>query len=349
MTNGVYTRDEIEKQPEAWGSTLASFSRQNKILAKALSGSGQCAWLVTGCGSTHYVSLSAAAGLRRIGVPAWACPAADIVYFPDMLPRGDTNLLAISRSGTTTETLWAVDRYRKTYPTGKVVAITTQPESPLAKSADHLLSADGAQELSVAQTRSFTSMLILSQCLTGVLAGDEGLVDRLQKLPAALEGLVARSGDLPRRLGQDDSLQRFFFLGGGSNYGLACEAMLKTKEMTRSWAEAFHPLEFRHGPMSVVNDQTLLVCLVSDSEQEAEARVLRDMQKLGARTLVLTEDASKTDWSSMDYVIELQSGLDEWERGALYLPFIHWMDYYRTLAKGLDPDLPANLTAVVEL
>jgi fructoselysine-6-P-deglycase FrlB-like protein len=41
--------------------------------------------------------------------------------------------------------------------------------------------------------------------------------------------------------------------------------------------------------------------------------------------------------------------LNEWERGALYLPFIHWMDYYRTLAKGLDPDKPTNLTAVVEL
>lgn len=51
----------------------------------------------------------------------------------------------------------------------------------------------------------------------------------------------------------------------------------------------------------------------------------------------------------MEYVVELESGLNEWERGALYLPFIHWMDYYRTLAKGLDPDQPTNLTAVVEL
>ena len=125
--------------------------------------------------------------------------------------------------------------------------------------------------------------------------------------------------------------------------------MLKTKEMTRSWAEAFHPLEFRHGPMSVVDDNTLMVCLVSDSEQVAEARVVRDMQKLGARILVLTDDASRMDWSGIEYVVELRSGLNEWERGALYLPFIHWMDYYRTLAKGLDPDQPTNLTAVVEL
>jgi glucosamine--fructose-6-phosphate aminotransferase (isomerizing) len=349
MTDGIHTRAEIEQQSGAWAETLTGFSRQKKIIAKTLSGSGKQAWLVTGCGSTHYASLSAAALMRRFGITAWAYPAAEIVYFGDMLPPGDVNLLTISRSGTTTETLWAVDRFQKNHPHGKVVSITTQPESPLAKASDLVLSADAAQEQSVAQTRSFTSMFILSQCLAGLLGGDEGLADRLEKLPPSLDHLIERVGELPRQLGEDESLQRFFFLGGGPFYGLACEAMLKTKEMTRSWAEAFHPLEFRHGPMSVVDDHSLVVCLVSDSQQEAEARVVRDMQKLGARILVLTDDASRTDWAGIDYVVELQSGLNEWERGALYLPFIHWMDYYRTLAKELDPDQPVNLTAVVEL
>jgi len=349
MTNGIYTRNEIDQQSKTWAETLTGFSRQKKSLAEALTGSGKQTWLVTGCGSTHYASLSAAALLRRLGIAAWAYPASEIVYFGDMLPNTDVNLLTISRSGTTTETQWAVDRFRKRYPHGKVVSITTQPESPLAKASDFVLSADAAQELSVAQTRSFTSMFILSQCLAGLLGGDPGLADRLEKLPPLLDSLILRSGELPRHLGVDESLQRFFFLGGGPYYGLACEAMLKTKEMTRSWAEAFHPLEFRHGPMSVVDDHSLVVCLVSDSEQEAEARVVRDMQKLGARILVLTDDASRADWSGIEYLVELQSGLNEWERGALYLPFIHWMDYYRTLAKGLDPDQPTNLTAVVEL
>jgi len=349
MTNGVFTRSEIEAQSRAWAETLAGFAQQKKILAEALSGTGRQAWLVTGCGSTHYAALSAAALLRRLGLAAWAYPAAEIVYFADALPPAGANLLAVSRSGTTTETLWAVDRYRRRYPAGKVVSITTQPESPLAKASDLVLSAGAAREQSVAQTRSFTSMFLLSQCLAGVLGGDDGLASRLERLPSKLDQLVERSGNLPRQLGEDESLQRFFFLGGGPYYGLACEAMLKTKEMTRAWAEAFHPLEFRHGPMAVVDDHSLVVCLASDTEQEAEARVVRDMQKLGARVLVLTDDISRTDWAGIDYVVELQSGLNEWERGALYLPFIHWMDYYRTLARGLDPDQPTNLSAVVEL
>jgi glucosamine--fructose-6-phosphate aminotransferase (isomerizing) len=287
--------------------------------------------------------------MRRLGLNAWGFPASEIVYFPELLPLEQANLLAISRSGATTETLWAVEHFRNAVPAGRVLTITTQPTSPLASAADYVFSAAAAQERSVAQTRSFTSMFLLSQCVAGTLAGDEGLVKRLQRLPAVLDGLIEKNFALARELGEDDSLERFFFLGGGSNYGLACEAMLKTKEMTRSWAEAFHPLEFRHGPMSVVDDHSLVVCLVSDKEQEAEMRVVRDLQKLEARILVLVEDASRVDCSGIEYVVELKSSLKDWERGALYLPFIHWMDYYRTLAKGLNPDQPSNLTAVVEL
>lgn len=349
MTFGIYTYDEIVQQSQAWDWTLKNFPQPGGRWSSDLQASGQHTWLVTGCGSTYYASLSVAAVMRHLGLNAWGFPASEIVYFSEMLPLKQANLLAISRSGATTETLWAVEHFRKTVPAGRMLTITTQPGSPLASSADYVLSADAAQERSVAQTRSFTSMFVLAQCVAGALAGDNTLVERLRRLPAILDNLMEKNFALARELGEDISLERFFFLGGGSNYGLACEAMLKTKEMTRSWAEAFHPLEFRHGPMSVVDDHSLVVCLISDKEQEAEMRVVRDMQKLGARILVLVEDASRADCSSIEYVVELNSGLKDWERGALYLPFIHWMDYYRTLAKGLNPDQPSNLTAVVEL
>ena len=349
MMFGIHTHGEIEQQSQTWDLVLKNFSQSDGKWSSDLQASEQRTWLVTGCGSTYYASLSTAAVMRRLGLNAWGFPASEIVYFSELLPLEQANLLAISRSGATTETLWAVDHFRKVVPAGRVLTITTQPGSPLARSADYVFSADAAQERSVAQTRSFTSMFLLSQCVAGTLAGDDALVKRLQRLPAVLNELIEKNFSLARELGEDDSLERFFFLGGGSNYGLACEAMLKTKEMTRSWAEAFHPLEFRHGPMSVVDDHSLVVCLVSDKEQEAEMRVARDMQKLGARILILIEEASKADCSGFKYVVELNSGLKDWERGALYLPFIHWMDYYRTLAKGLNPDQPSNLTAVVEL
>jgi glucosamine--fructose-6-phosphate aminotransferase (isomerizing) len=92
-----------------------------------------------------------------------------------------------------------------------------------------------------------------------------------------------------------------------------------------------------------------MVGLLSDAGLAEELRVLKEMQRLGARTLALIEDASVfADWQA-DYVVELRSGLYEWERGPLYLPVIQRLAYHRAIAKGLDPDWPKNLKAVVEL
>ena len=119
--------------------------------------------------------------------------------------------------------------------------------------------------------------------------------------------------------------------------------------MSLSYSEAYHPLEFRHGPMSMVNERALVVALLSDTGLTEELHVLRDMKELGARTLALVEDGSAFAGWHADHVIELRSGLDEWQREPLYLPVIQRLAYYRAVAKGLDPDQPRNLTAVVEL
>jgi len=192
-------------------------------------------------------------------------------------------------------------------------------------------------------------MYILVQATAATMAGDGTFLARLNRLPQTLRVLSDQLGDLPRSLGADLDLERFFFLGGGPYYGLACEAMLKMKEMTLSYSEAFHPMEFRHGPMSMVNDQTLVIGFISDSAAMQEVRVLQDMSELGARTLAIVEDAQVFEGWQPDHVIELRSGLDEWARGALYLPPLQRMAYHRAVAKGLNPDTPTNLEAVVRL
>jgi glucosamine--fructose-6-phosphate aminotransferase (isomerizing) len=305
--------------------------------------------VVVGCGSTHYLAQTAAAVItHRTGISARACPASELWLFPDTISKGRTLLVAVSRSGTTTETLRALERFKE-LGDAPAVAVTCYPESRLAQQADFVLAAPDAQERSIAQTRSFASMLLLILGLTAILARDGEMLQRLHQLPDALHDLVDRLGDSPRQLGADLNTERLFFLGGGSLYGLANEAMLKVKEMSLSYSEAYHPLEFRHGPMSMVNERTLVVGLVSDAGLVEELHVLKDMEGLGAHTLALVEDGSAlTEWRP-DHVIELRSGLDEWERGPLYLPALQRLAYHRAVAKGLDPDQPHNLTAVVKL
>ena len=125
--------------------------------------------------------------------------------------------------------------------------------------------------------------------------------------------------------------------------------MLKTQEMTPTWSEAYHVLEFRHGPMSVVSPSALVVGMISDSAPEQEIAVLRHMQRLGGRTLAICESRGALDWSGVDHVLELNSGLDEQQRPVLCLPFIQWLALHRAMAKGVNPDNPANLTQVIVL
>jgi len=125
--------------------------------------------------------------------------------------------------------------------------------------------------------------------------------------------------------------------------------MLKMKEMSITSVEPYHFLEFRHGPMSMVNSETLVTGFVSDSAGEQEVRVLRDMEQLGARTLAIIENRDNLGGWRPDHMIELSSGLNEWVRVPLYLPLMQLMAFHRSMAKGLDPDNPQHLSAVIEL
>jgi glucosamine--fructose-6-phosphate aminotransferase (isomerizing) len=349
MTKGSHTWQEILSQSQVWQATLQIFEARRSELEDFLEQAHFDQILIVGCGSTHYLAQTAAVTLtRRISIPARALPASEVWLCSGAIPAGRTLGLGISRSGTTTETLQALERFQQVNG-GPVLAITCYPESPLARHADFILAAPDAQEESIAQTRSFTSMLLLTQALAAVLTRDEGMLERLTHLPHALNDLVGRLEDLPQQLGADLNVERLFFLGGGPLYGLASEAMLKTKEMSLSYSEAYHPLEFRHGPMSMVNDRSLVVGLLSDAGLPEQVHVLEDMRKLGGRILALVEEASAFSGWKPDHIVALQSGLDEWERGPLYLPVLQRLAYHRAVAKGLDPDRPNNLTAVVTL
>jgi glucosamine--fructose-6-phosphate aminotransferase (isomerizing) len=349
MSTDGHTWQEILSQSQIWQSTLDGFAAGRPALEAFLERADYDQVIVVGCGSTYYLAQCAASTLTHwTGIPARAFPSSEVWLFPNSIPRGRSLLLAVSRSGTTTETLRALERFREAVG-GPVLTITCYPESPLAQQADFALAAPDAQEQSIAQTRSFTSMLLLTQALTAAIMQDDAMLAHLGRLPGLLDDLLGRLGDLPHHLGADLTIDRIFFLGAGSLYGLANEAMLKTKEMSLSYAEAYHPLEFRHGPMSMVNERTLVVGLLSDTGQPEQVRVLKDMQELGARTLALVEDGSALAGWRPDHVLELHSSLSEWERLPLYLPPLQLLAYHRAVGKGLDPDNPNNLEAVVFL
>ena len=343
MERGIYTRTEIFTQPEAWAQALDVVEQARTGLEPLLRAEYDQV-LFTGCGSTYYLSLAAAALFQELtGRIARAVPGGELLLNPRTVVAGASAgkalLVAISRSGSTTETVRAAGQF-KLQKRGSVIAITNYGDQPLAGLADVPLVIEKGQEESVAQTRSFASMYVAATALAALASGDEILLKAMAGLPDAGHKLLAAYEPLAREFGENLALDRFYFLGSGGRYGLACEANLKLKEMTLTHSEPFHFLEFRHGPMSMVTDSAVVVGLLSEKNFNHEYMVLKEMIAMGGAILTLGEEGT---------MVEFSSGIPESGRGVLYLPILQLMAFYRSLAKGLNPDCPNNLTAVIKL
>jgi glucosamine--fructose-6-phosphate aminotransferase (isomerizing) len=346
---GVHTLQEIQTQTEAWAAVLdAARVGANSWRAFFAQRAGDLT-IFFGCGSTYYLSLTAASVFQTLtGQAARGVPAAELFLFPETWVTGDHALcgIAVSRSGTTTETLRAVDHLTRVY-NAQTAAVTCYSDTPLGERSSLTLVSPKGHEESVAQTRSFSSMLVGCIALAGLARGQSEYVEKLATLPSLGERLMRRNQPLAQSLGENLDLSQVFFLGSGPRYGLACEAMLKLKEMSLTTSEAYHFLEFRHGPKSMVDEKTLVVGLVSEQAREAEIAVLREMKDLGATILILAEAGENMGWA--DQVVPFEAKLPELACLPLYLPVLQLFAYYRSVGKGLDPDAPRHLDAVVQL
>ena len=256
-TRGRHTFDEIMSQPEAWAQALKAVEASAQALRALVQGAGEVVF--TGCGSTYYLALAAAALFQEMsGVQARGLPASEVWLYPrsGYHPERETLLVAVSRSGTTTETLRAVESFKER-SRGKVLTLSCYPESDLPGLGHLNLVFESGQERSVAQTRAFSVLYLATVALAALRAGRD--LGPLSRLPEAGRELLGSYAKLARGLGADAGLDRFYFLGSGPRYGLACELSLKMKEMSLSHSEPFHFLEFRHGPKSMVTETTLMV------------------------------------------------------------------------------------------
>jgi len=247
--------------------------------------------------------------------------------------------VAVSRSGETTETLRACHAFQDARR-GELITLSCYGSSTLAGLGNFNLVFPSGQERSVAQTRAFSTLYLGTVAMAAVWAGRSDLFEALAALPEAGRRLLDTYAPLAAELGQDAAIDRFYWLGSGARYGLACELSLKIKEMSLSHSEPFHFLEFRHGPKSMVTPSTLVVGLHSAARHDPEASVLADVRALGGRVLSMGQDGAQ---------VAFGSHLQEDICSVLHLPIGQLIAWERATSRGLDPDRPANLEAVVKL
>jgi glucosamine--fructose-6-phosphate aminotransferase (isomerizing) len=144
------------------------------------------------------------------------------------------------------------------------------------------------------------------------------------------------------------------FLGSGPFYGIACEGMLKMKEMAIVPSDGFHALEFRHGPKSILDGGALATVFLSDTARDEELRLIREIKELGAAVLTVCEEAPGDvpgggAVSGSEFLVETGSQIVELARSILYLPAAQLLAFSKAASKDIDVDTPRHLSYHVSL
>ncbi|GAA0909172.1 SIS domain-containing protein [Streptomyces thermoalcalitolerans] len=225
-----HVEDELTSQPECWARVAGDIA----VHGRALPARGERVAII-GCGTSYFMAQAAAA--LREGSGQGETDAFAASEFPH--GRSYDRVLALTRSGTTTEVLDVLTELKGSTPT---TAVTADPGTPVVDTADEVVVLDFADERSVVQTRFATTALTLLRAHLGLHSDD-----------VVADAGTALSAPLPERL---VDCTQFTFLGRGWTVGLAHEAALKMREASQSWTESYPAMEYRHGPISITTRGT---------------------------------------------------------------------------------------------
>ena len=348
---GEHTLQEILSQPRIWSETETQL-REAKLLEKFSDlFSPRSPWLFVGCGSSYYLSrLIAALWTKHFYIPATGVPASELLFAPEETLRrlGAEQVVLMSRSGETTEVLRAAELLQK-HHTVQTLGVTCNPRSPLEELCTHSFKLTWADEKSTVMTRSFTAILLAFQRLALQFVGDSQFSGALDQLPQRGREWLDRHAKKIQEFAANKKFADYVFLGQGVHYWLAQEAALKVTEMSSSYAQVYHSLEFRHGPRSIAGPNTLVTFFISEAAAEEETLLVKELKELGAAICAIVNRATPDLKKYSDLLIELSLDGSEFARYAVTAIPAHLMGTAIGLRKGLNPDAPKNLTRAVVL
>jgi glucosamine--fructose-6-phosphate aminotransferase (isomerizing) len=261
---GVVTEAEIFSQPEIW--RRAADLAADPTVAQALVAPGERV-LAIGCGTSAHVALAYAVLREQAGLGL-----TDYAFASELPgPAHDYDrVLAFSRSGTTTEIVDALEALPRHW---RRVVVTGVVDSPVAALADDVVDLGFADETSVVQTRFPTATLIAVRVATGELDAT-----RVDELVAQAEDALA--ADLPDL----DQVDHVVYLGTGWALGIAHEAALKVRESALAWAESYPSADYRHGPLAVAGERSLITLLGGEPDGlAADVAVTGAQVRIGER------------------------------------------------------------------
>lgn len=345
------TWNEILSEGAVWQAVLHELDSSPIVQRILDTAENRQEWLFVGCGTSFYLAEAAALSWSLLtGQRARALPASEVLLYSGLSKAGgaDVQAVVISRSGRTSEAIRAANTLRQELgvPT---VGITCAENSALEAECDVTIVLRTADEKSTVMTRSFTSMLLALQLLAARQAAYPKFIEGLRNMAEQFAPRIPAMAEEIEAFVVRHSFADYVFLGQGPFHGIAREAALKVMEMSCSYSQFFHTLEFRHGPKAIVSPETCLTFFLSDSGQQAETEVLAEMKELGGVVIAVCNKATGSVRKASDLVIELNMNAQELALLAPYTVPSQLIGFFTGISKGLNPDHPKNLTRVVIL
>ena len=328
---GQLTLSEIISQPALWSDTYARMQRQSWPRLTEEPG------VISGAGSSAY----AAAAIQAAWPHAKAIPTTELILDISRLNGADF-LLSLARSGDSPESIAVVEMAAQEYPDVTQFAITCNPEGKLARSAGIKVAQlnPRTNDQSLAMTSSFSNLVLAGLSLSFSTVLDQHLGTICERVRERLLALTSLAAEVAKQCPN-----RAVVLASPPLFPWAQEASLKIMEMTsgRVAAMAETYLGLRHGPMSFINPETLVLCLVSvDSRRRLYERDLISelrAKRLG-RIIGIAPVSSAAD--EFELCVEAMAGeLPDHLRTPFEIIFPQLLAYELSLRSGLDPDSPS--------
>ena len=350
---------EIHEQPKAVRDTLNSILHDGVIdlqtmgLTEEEMRDTQQIYMI-GCGSAYHVGVAAQYAVEDLAQVPVRVELASEFRYRRLLVGEKTLVVIISQSGETADSLAAL-RAAKEHG-AKTLAIVNVVGSSIAREADHVLYTLAGPEIAVATTKAYSTQLAATYVLALAFAQARGTVTaeefrkltaELAAIPEKIEKLLEHKERIQWFASKRANMEHAFFIGRGLDYAAGLEGSLKMKEISYIHSEAYPAGELKHGTISLIEEDTLVIGLLTQQAlYEKTLSNLLECKSRGAYLMALTMEGNYSIEDSADFVIYIPKTDSHFAPSLAVIP-LQLLGYYLSVSKGLDVDKPRNLAKSV--
>ncbi len=310
--------------------------------------------VITACGTAYHAGVVAKYAFEKYArIPVAVDVASEFRYRNPILNKNDI-FIVISQSGETADTLAALRLAKEAG--AKVIAITNCVGSSVSREADEVIYTWAGPEIAVASTKAYTTQLMCLYLLAIKTGKERGIISdsdykkilsEIALIPSKAQKIVDNQSEIQKFASQQFNKSKIFYIGRLFDSASSLESALKLKEVSYMHCEAFAAGELKHGPIALIDKDTLVVAIATEPElYEKLASNIVEVKSRGAVTMAITLDKKGAFNNCCDSVITIPD-TDSALASMLSIIPAQLFAYYCSILRGNDPDKPRNLAKSV--